>query len=265
MPSKGPAVGLFRPSRDDQLSALEAIQTGDTQRLRRLITHDKRLLRSKVVEGNTLLFYAAIFGAHDIVKFLLDSGADPRAENDDQISIMCAAATADRLDVIRLLVEHGVSVNSPEGKPSPLGLSVTRGRARTAEALLELGAYVDSRTTNRRNTPLFSAPDTATAEVLIRFGADVNTRNVEGSVPLHGAALFGNAALVELLLRHGANPLARDAMDFTPLDSARRGSEMRGNPEMVTFFLQAMPTANIVGDWASTEGLIEAAVARLDS
>jgi len=54
-------------------------------------------------------------------------------------------------------------------------------------------------------------------------------------------------------------------MDFTPLDSARRGSEMRGNPEMVTFFLQAMPTANIVGDWASTEGLIEAAVARLDS
>ncbi len=61
-------------------------------------------------------------------------------------------------------------------------------------------------------------PDTRMLETLLRYGADVNTRDdattsvdgTAGYTPLHAAAFHGNRAAVELLLAHGASVTARD-------------------------------------------------------
>lgn len=59
-----------------------AIQSGDTGRVRELLTSDPALVRVKDAEGATALHYAAEHGHREIVKLLLERGADINARDD---------------------------------------------------------------------------------------------------------------------------------------------------------------------------------------
>jgi cytohesin len=64
--------------------------------------------------------------------------------------------------------------------------------------------------------------------MLLEAGADPNARQESGFVPLHDAAANGNAALVELLLKHGARADAKT-------DDGKTAGEMaaeRGHKEL---------------------------------
>lgn len=62
---------------------------------------------------------------------------------------------------------------------------------------------------------------TRCAELLLRFGAKVDSRSEEEEeTPLHVAARLGHVELADLLLRRGACPDARDAEGWTPLLAA---------------------------------------------
>jgi cytohesin len=71
---------------------------------------------------------------------------------------------------------------------------------------------------------------TATADTLeaeIAKGSDINGRNFhDGDTPLHEASMYGNAALIKILIEHGARTEAVNGFDYTPLQSASR----YGNP-----------------------------------
>lgn len=41
-----------------------------------------------------------------------------------------------------------------------------------------------------------------------------------GLIPLHNACSFGHAEVVRILLRHGADPNSRDNWNYTPLHEA---------------------------------------------
>ena len=61
--------------------------------------------------------------------------------------------------------------------------------------------------------------------LLLAFGADVQQRGINDYTPLHHAAARDDAAAIEVLLAHGADPDARTRIDdlSTPLDEALRG------------------------------------------
>ena len=52
---------------------------------------------------------------------------------------------------------------------------------------------------------------------LLLHGADVNTRRTDGKTPLHCAAEFGYAEVIEALLASGADPLRMDVLGRTAL------------------------------------------------
>jgi ankyrin repeat protein len=84
---------------------------------------------------------------------------------------------------------------------------------------------------NLRTTLLHAAcydgrPDIA--ELLIRLGADVNAREVNGRTPLHDAANNGHLGVIDVLARHGASLDARDNGGMTPLMWGRISRSGRG-------------------------------------
>ena len=63
--------------------------------------------------------------------------------------------------------------------------------------------------------------DADIAAWLIDHGADVNSKTKDGFTPLHQAAFLGHLDVLELLIQHGANPLARGPMNDTARDSTK--------------------------------------------
>ncbi len=74
-----------------------------------------------------------------------------------------------------------------------------------------------------------------TAEYLIKAGAVVNSpsRNSLGAPPILSAAAAGHVKIVMLLIKHNANPNARENNGFTPLHAAAQN----GDTEMVRSLL----------------------------
>ena len=57
-----------------------------------------------------------------------------------------------------------------------------------------------------------------TTEALLKGGATVNKVQADGSTPLHGAAFYGQASIVKLLLVYGADPKVKNKWGNTPAD-----------------------------------------------
>jgi ankyrin repeat protein len=100
------------------------------------------------------------------------------------------------------------------------------GKLQCVAALLEVGAKVDepdgSDTTPLERAVLANEVDIA--RVLIARGANVNHLGKNGMTPLLYAASidYGNAAMIELLLKSGARPDAVTKEGLTSLDLAKK-------------------------------------------
>src|SRR6185436_15365417 len=124
------------------------------------------------------------------------------------------AVRYDRTSDLKILLESGVSPNTGPGEFTPpralfVALAVRRDDRRGIEAtrlLLEHGADMDQRASYPIGlidaTPLMGAAslgDIDFARELLRFGADVNTRNRFGKNALDFATDEKHAAMVDLL------------------------------------------------------------------
>ena len=73
--------------------------------------------------------------------------------------------------------------------------------------------------------------DLEIAKRLLEGGADVNAK-AESAAPIHGAVMGGSAAMVRLLLEHGANPSLPDYKGR----GARQLAEDMGRPALAALF-----------------------------
>lgn len=104
---------------------------------------------------------------------------------------------------------------------SPLTVAIEEGQRDIAVLLLEAGARVEG---TGSWTPLHAAAlagDAAITELLLKKRANPNRREGQnGGTPLHVASFGGHLEVVRLLLRAGAKPNVRDREGFTPLFQA---------------------------------------------
>jgi ankyrin repeat protein len=111
------------------------------------------------------------------------------------------AAQSGRIDVVRLLIEHGADVNAKGmGGFTALHVAAGKGYRDIVELLLLNGADVNAKTRDL-STPLHMAVEGGAdvVETLLEHGADSHFRNKDGESPLDRAKALGKEDIATLL------------------------------------------------------------------
>jgi ankyrin repeat protein len=203
-------------------SFLDAVRRADAAAVRKTLHADRSLANAQDNGGATALMHAALLGGPDVMRLLLDAGADPNAKNRRNATALLWAVTD--AGAIRLLLEHGADPNirSIEGR-TPLYLASTEpAGVDIVKMLLDKGADPNGKDLTGR-TPLMaaaSAGNTEAMRLLIAKGAKVNASMGSGSTAIINAAASRNLSAVQFLIEQGADVNSRTKRGGTALDIA---------------------------------------------
>jgi ankyrin repeat protein len=134
------------------------------------------------------------------------------------------------LEKIEDMVNTGCDINAYSGGDTALTYSAHRGPKRVYELLIELNADVNLPNKHTGDTPLliaFKATHYKLCELLIKSGANVDTKNNKNETLVLFTAAHGHLALTELLITHGADVNAKSKEEWTPLLLAARNRNDR--------------------------------------
>ena len=236
---------------DDTVAQLHtAVEQGDLETVKFLIASgtDKEAQNN---EGLTPFHTAAWNGHLDIVIYLLQQGAFKEALTKNSCTPLYIAAGRGHLAIVDYLLKAGADKDSPAlDKGTPLCLASFKGHLDIVTRLLKEGAAKDTQAEDGR-TSLHTAVYKDHAEVvdcLLKAGADHRIRTNYGLTPLHVAALQGHNASLEYLLRSGADKEAQFKNGFTPLHLAAE----KGHLSAVDHLLKAGVDKNAVNKMGRT-------------
>jgi ankyrin repeat protein len=213
------AYGCGNPSK----KLADAISSGDGAMVKKLIKNNPSLTKMPL-ENWTSLTLAAYNGRSEIVRLLLDAGADMEAK--DQVAgetPLHWAAIKGHKDIAEMILSKGAQVDSRDKWGlTPLQRAAEKGQRVVASILIDHKADINAtsggawdlerhrteiKATDTGWTPLLWAAAKGNwdvAELLIAKGADVNTVGKDGKTALYYASKHKTDKIIALLREHGA-------------------------------------------------------------
>jgi ankyrin repeat protein len=182
-----------------------AVFGGHVEEVARLLDANPHLMEAREEEEHrTPLLVAAIYGRTDVVRLLLERGADINAGDDSDITALQYAAEEGHEEVVSILLSCGAD-SSRRGSSglTALILSSFSGRLDVVQHLLQhmAGRGLDERNHNGR-TALWGAclnNHVEVARFLLLAGADPTIADTDEETPRQAAARYGRPACVSLL------------------------------------------------------------------
>lgn len=238
------------PSREEAFeSCLRAVQLGEAERLMQLWQKSPPDPNTIGRDGKTLLGEAVAIDRPEIVRWLIEQGADPNRKSGGNAPLHWAARSASP-ETVGVLLAASLTVDLPNGQgETPLFLAMRPGRGGVVEKLLQAGADPNRKVGGGR-APLHQAAEWADARVvtlLITASATVNQPEPDGGCsPLHLAVISGNSDVVRILVGGGADLNARDRQGSAPLLYAA------SHPALTRILLEAGADVNQPGDGERT-------------
>jgi hypothetical protein len=208
-------------ARDDELWA--AVTARDAARVRSLLREGVRPV-ARTAAGTPALHEAARLGAVEVMKALLEGGVPVELMESQGLSRTALGVAADegQVEAVQLLLAHGANPRHRSWNGTPLMLTpASRGHCAVVKALLAGGARAREANPDD-NTPLEVAARNGHLDcvsALLEAGAEPDKANRFGWRPVHYA--LEHPAVLERLLRAGANPNARSPEGTAPLKMAR--------------------------------------------
>ncbi len=205
----------------------DAAGQGDLATIRTLLSESPDLVQSKDERGGTPL-HSSSFGGHlEVVKFLLQKGADIEAVNGRGFTSLQLAAYGGHRDVVQYLLEKGADINAVNKQMDMTALDfaflkeLQAGKLDIAPFLIDKGANFD---VNEKNQFGYTALDmaivfghTEAAEYLLGFGPDIATLRKDGKTPLINAIFRGRPEIAKLLIENGADVDTPDDVGQPPV------------------------------------------------
>lgn len=201
-------AGLLK-KRGARASLFTLVVLDDGAAVKRALKKNKDFVQEHDEAGQTPLHYAARMQNAKMMALLLSYGAKAGAGNEHEVTplhTLCNLRTTNpkaQKQAIALLLKHGADVNAKDWRGvTPLHMAVRARNVAACEVLLAAGADVNSTDRGRGSTPLRRA---------------VTNTGASGTKGRTKEAL----AIANLLLKHGADPLAKDAEGRAVSRSAR--------------------------------------------
>lgn len=209
-----------------------------------------------VVQAWPMLMVALLIQRdHDVVRALLDAGADANTRDPRGMTpliLATLAGSADDVELVRSLLAAGADVNAREdsGWTALIGAAAT-GDVEILRALLAAGTDADARDQDGGTALMaaaFANPDPEVVRALIAAGADVDARDDAGETALLTAASWNpNPEVVRALIVGGADVDARSDAGSTALMRAASSVEYPPNPGVLRALLEAGADVNLRG------------------
>lgn len=177
---------------------IQAVQNSRPKEVANLL---KRGMDPNAVDpkGQPVLHIAAREGNLDVVKALVEAGADVDRRNAFKETPIMLASLAGSANIVEYLLSKDAEVNQPGW--TALLYAATNGRTDIVKMLLEASAYIDCTSPNG-TTPLMMATRGGyidTVRLLLEEGADPTVKNENGETAGAWAAKAKNTNIADLI------------------------------------------------------------------
>jgi ankyrin repeat protein len=181
-----------------------------------------------------------VFGettCRDLVRLLLEHGADPNAVDDYGETALLVAIESNQEEVAQQLMERGVDINraDKEGE-TPLHASCVGDHDKIRDELLRRGADVTPAHNAGWDLACWAAEqnETRVLKIALDRGIGADSRDKRGRTPLMFAAAHSSQAALQLLLKRGARVDLCDHLGWTALMFAAQNDD----PKIVETLLE---------------------------
>jgi ankyrin repeat protein/mRNA-degrading endonuclease RelE of RelBE toxin-antitoxin system len=203
---------------------LAACVAGKMQQVRRLLKDgaDPNSMYAVNEMGSTPLHIATSHDSLEMVKLLVEHGADMEARDHQGNTPFFFACVPKENSIMEYMLDQGANINMRTAQGgTALGMACYNGDLKKVTLLLNKGVDINL-ANNQGKTALHAACKNKTPQIvnlLLARGADINAK-AEGGTPLHFACFYENYAIVNALLKAGADYNIPSIYEFTPVDLA---------------------------------------------
>jgi ankyrin repeat protein len=229
----------------------DAAERGQWDKVRALLK-DGADANAAQADGTTALHWAAQQDQAEIAGRLIGAGAKVNATNQFGVTPL-SLACVNGSDLVRMLLDGGADPQQAQpGGETPLMTASRTGRVDPVRALLAKGAKADSADAKGQTALVWACAEghAAVAEILLKAGANSTVRLKSGFTPLLFAARNGRSDVVRVLLKAGVDANEAVESKSRPRGMARNGTSAlllaieNGHYELAVALVDAGATPN---------------------